>query len=220
MFVEITFTALHAAIHAKERARKVESPVPRRNVSGRRNDTLNLASGELVYGVSTPNRRVQPLSMVCELEPLEELAATGPELMTSGAGSTRRALGPQGGGMALRLVASADGDALALRDHLVPLIRDRGIIERQRDAVRVVTLHGGEWRLEHWTPFSEIEPGEASSPGYRHALARQHTLPDLPYGLDVWHSDVRVLSVLWDDGGSFQVAVFTRGDWEKGALAL
>lgn len=122
--------------------------------------------------------------------------------------------------MALRLVASGDGDALAIRDHLVPLIRTRGAIEVQRDSVRVVAWRPGEWGLEHWTPFSELQPGEAASPAYRHALARQHMRPDLPYGLDVWLSGERVLSVLWADDGNFQVAAFTRGTWEAEALAL
>jgi hypothetical protein len=122
--------------------------------------------------------------------------------------------------MTLRLVASGDGDALAMRDHLVPLVRAHGTIEVQRDAVRVVTWRPGELRLEHWTPFNDLQPGEASSPGYRQALQRQHAEPDLPYGLNVWFSETRVLSVLWADDGRFQVADFSRGSWEEDALAL
>ncbi len=63
-------------------------------------------------------------------------------------------------------------------------------------------------------------PEEASSPGSRHALQRQHTRPDLPYGLDVWRAGTKVLSVLWADGGAFEVVDFTRGGWEAEALAL
>ncbi|HZF76273.1 MAG TPA: hypothetical protein VE033_10635 [Acetobacteraceae bacterium] len=122
--------------------------------------------------------------------------------------------------MALRLVTSGDGEALALRDHLVPLIRARGSIEVQRDSVRIVAWRQDDWVLEHWTPFNDLEAGEAASPGYRHALTRQHSVPDLPYGLDVWRSGTQVLSVLWSDDGSFKVAAFTRGPWEEEALAL
>ncbi len=122
--------------------------------------------------------------------------------------------------MTLKLVASGDRDALAIRDHLLPLIRARGEIERQHDAVRVVAWRPGEWGLEHWTPFRDLQPGEAASPGYRHALTRQHRGPDLPYGLDVWLSGTRVLSMLWADDGSFSVATFSRGPWEAEALAL
>jgi len=122
--------------------------------------------------------------------------------------------------MTLRLVASGDGDALVIRDHLLPLIRARGTIEVQRDALRLVTWRLGEWGFEHWTPFNDLQPGEAASPGYRQALKRQHTESDLPYGLDVWLSGVRVLRLLWADDGSFQVAAFSRGLWEEEALAL
>jgi hypothetical protein len=55
------------------------------------------------------------------------------------------------------------------------------------------------------------DAGDASSPGYRHALAHQHTLPDLPYGLDVWCADARVMRLLWADGGAFKAVDFTRG---------
>jgi len=122
--------------------------------------------------------------------------------------------------MALRLVASGDGHALALRDHLVAVVRREGKIEVQRAAVRLTTLRKGPWVVEHWTPFNELEAGEASSPGYRHALERQHGSPDLPYGLDVWFTDTKVLRVIWGDGGPFEVIAFTRGPWEEAALKL
>jgi hypothetical protein len=122
--------------------------------------------------------------------------------------------------MALTIVSSGDGPALAIRDHLVPLVRERGSLEVQSGAVRVIALRTGDWVFEHWTPFNDLSPEEASSPGYRHALERQHTKPDLPYGLDVWRAGTKVLSVLWADGGASEVVAFARGDWEAEALAL
>ena len=122
--------------------------------------------------------------------------------------------------MALRLASSGDDRALAIRDHLLPLVRERGTLELQRGPVRLVVLRTGPWTVEHRTPFGELSPGEASSPGYRHALERQHTRPDLPYGLDVRHDGARVLSVLWSDDGASEVAAFVRGAWEDDALAL
>ena len=68
--------------------------------------------------------------------------------------------------------------------------------------------------------FSDLLPGEASSPGYRHALERQHTAANLPYGLNVRRDGAKVLSVLWADDGAFKVVEFTRGAWEDEALAL
>jgi len=121
--------------------------------------------------------------------------------------------------MNLRLVSSSDGRALAIRDHLLPLVRDRGALECQRGPVRVIAWQLSPWLFKYWTPFRDLSPGEASSPGYRHALARQHTLPDLPYGLEVWRGG-KVLSILWADSGSFKVNSFVRGSWEDEALVL
>ena len=122
--------------------------------------------------------------------------------------------------MALELVSSGDGQALAIRDHLLPLVRGHGTLEVQRGPVRLVVLRTGPWTVEHWTPFGELSPDEASSPGYRHALERQRTAPDLPYGLDLWRDGARVLGVLWSDDGACEVAAFVRGPWEDEALAL
>jgi hypothetical protein len=121
--------------------------------------------------------------------------------------------------MNMRLVSSSDDRALAIRDHLLPLVRDRGVLECQRDTVRVIALQLGPWLFNHWTPFNDLSPEQASSPGYRHALERQRTGPDLPYGLEVWRGS-KVLSVLWADNGSFEVDSFVRGPWEDEALLL
>jgi hypothetical protein len=121
--------------------------------------------------------------------------------------------------MSLRLVSSSDDRALAIRDHLLPLVRERGTLESQRGSVRLIALRMDRWAFNHWTPFNELSSEEASSPGYRHAVERQHTTSDLPYGLDVWHG-AKVLSILWADDGSFAVVCFIRGPWEEEALAL
>jgi hypothetical protein len=122
--------------------------------------------------------------------------------------------------MSLRLVSSTDGRALAIRDHLLHLIRDRGMLECQRDAVRLITLQLDPWLLRHWTPFNDLSPEQAASPGYRHALARQRTCPELPYGLEVSCDGRKMLCVLWARDGSFEVDSFVRGCWESDALAL
>jgi hypothetical protein len=120
----------------------------------------------------------------------------------------------------LTLVSSGDGPALALRDRILPLVRARGTIEVQRDSVRLIALRTETWAFEHWTPFNELSRGEASSPGYRHALGRQRSTSDLPYGLDVWRAGTKVLSVLWADDGAFEVIHFARGPWEDEVPAL
>ena len=122
--------------------------------------------------------------------------------------------------MALELVSSGDGRALAIRDHLLPLVRGRGALEVQRGPLRLVVLRTGPWTVEHWTPFSDLSPDEASSPAYRHALERQRAASDLPYGLDLRRDGARVLGVLWSDDGASEVVAFVRGPWEDEALAL
>ena len=121
--------------------------------------------------------------------------------------------------MGLTLVYSGNDRALAIRDHLLPLIRQRGTLQVQRDAVRIIALEADPWRFNHWTPFNDLAPEQAASPGYRHALEQQRSHPGLPYGLDVWHGE-KVLRVLWADHGAFAVDSFIRGDWEDQALAL
>jgi hypothetical protein len=121
--------------------------------------------------------------------------------------------------MILRLVSSGDDRALAIRDHILPLLREYGALEVQRDTVRAVELKIDNWTFRHWTPFNELTAGEASSPGYRHAIERQHRKPNLPYGLEVFHGE-KVLSILWADDGSNEVAIFVRGAWEDEALEL
>lgn len=121
--------------------------------------------------------------------------------------------------MTLRLISSSDDRALAIRDHVLPLLRERGALEIQRDTVRVVELRMAEWIFRHWTPFNELPAGEAASPGYRRAVERQHTQRDLAYGLEVWHRTL-VLRVLWADVGAIEVDPFVRGAWEDAALAL
>jgi hypothetical protein len=121
--------------------------------------------------------------------------------------------------MSLTLVYSDNDRALSLRDHLLPLIRQRGKLQVQRDAVRIIALELGPWLFNHWTPFNELAAEQAASPGYRRALEQQRSRPGLPYGLDVWHGE-KVLSVLWADHGAFAVDSFIRGDWEDQALAL
>jgi hypothetical protein len=122
--------------------------------------------------------------------------------------------------MVLRLASSGDDRALAIRDHILPLLREYGALEVQRDTIRLIELRVSAWIFRHWTPFNDLAPGEASSPGYRHAIERQRAKPDLPYGLDVYHDGGQVLSILWADDGAMEVAMFIRGPWEEEALAL
>jgi hypothetical protein len=120
------------------------------------------------------------------------------------------------------MISDSDGRAIAIRDHVLPLLRQRGTVQVQRDTVRLTELRTGMWALRHWTPFNELGQAEAASPGYRHAIERQRTRQTMPYGLDIWHGTelAMVLRVLWADDASLDVVSFVRGPWEEEALAL
>lgn len=125
--------------------------------------------------------------------------------------------------MSLKVAASCDADALAIRDHILPIVREQGILEDLEDkdsSLRLLVLERTPWRFRHWTPFNALTPTQTSSPGYRHAIERQHTRPDLPYGLDIWHEGANVLSLLWLDAATFKVVSFVRGAWEDAVLAV
>ena len=122
--------------------------------------------------------------------------------------------------MTLTLVSSGDDRALAIRDHLVPLVRLSGSQEVQRDAVRLISLQIGLWSITHWTPFNALTSGEALSPGYRHALERQQVAPSLPYGMEVSLDGIKRLGILWAEDGAWEVTSFHPGSWEDAALNL
>ena len=125
--------------------------------------------------------------------------------------------------MSLHVAASADARALAIRDHVLPIVRTHGQLEDLEDkdsTLRLIVLWRDPWRFTHWTPFNALAATEASSPGYRHALERQRVRLELPYDLDIWHAGEKVLGMLWVDDVRFEVASFVRGGWEDVALAL
>jgi hypothetical protein len=122
--------------------------------------------------------------------------------------------------MNLRLVTTDTGRAIAIRDHILPLLRQDGTVEVQRDVVRLTELRIRGWVFRLWTPFNELGREEASSPGYRHAIERQRSRKALPYGLDIWEGTAPVLRILWSDDGTVDVASFLRGQWEDEVLRL
>ena len=73
--------------------------------------------------------------------------------------------------MILRLASSGDDRARAIRNYILPLLREYGALEVQRDTIRLIELRIGAWIFRHWTPFNDLAPGEASSPGYRQQLS-------------------------------------------------
>ena len=122
--------------------------------------------------------------------------------------------------MNLRLVTTDIRRAIAIRDHVLPLLRQHGTVEVQRDVVRLTELRIRAWVFRFWTPFNELGREEASSPGYRHAIERQRSRKSLPYGLDILEDSAQVFRVQWSDDGTVDVARFVRGQWEDEVLRL
>ena len=122
--------------------------------------------------------------------------------------------------MNLRLVTTDTPRAIAIRDHALPLLRQHGKVQVQRDVVRLTELRIMAWTFRFWTPFNELGREEASSPGYRHAIEKQRSRTSLPYGLDISEGSARIFRILWSDDGTVDVASFVRGPWEDEILRL
>lgn len=108
--------------------------------------------------------------------------------------------------------------AVQIRDLVLPLLRGAGGLEdsdRKDSPLRLLVLDTGPWKFLHWTPFNALSAGEASSPGYRHALKRQRGAADMPYGLDILHHGDSVMSLIWSDTGAVDLLDFRRGEWEE-----
>ena len=110
--------------------------------------------------------------------------------------------------------------ALAIRDHLLPLIRVQGEMEEiGGSGRRMVMWKAGRFAFALRSPFTAWGIKAAPPRSYSAAQAKQRANPVLPWGLDVWHGR-KVLSLQWDDSGRVEVISFNRGPWEDEALAL
>ncbi len=108
--------------------------------------------------------------------------------------------------------------ALAIRDHLLPLIRVQGAMkEIGGSGLRTVVWEAGGFGFALRSPFTPWPDAPLFS--YNEALAKQRASPVLSWGLDVRHRR-KVLSLQWDDAGRVEVISFTRGPWEDEVLAL
>ena len=110
--------------------------------------------------------------------------------------------------------------ALAIRDHLLPLIRSHSTMQEVSGmAGRPAVCKVGSFTCTLRGPFT---PWPAEAPpvtSYEQAISRQRAKPALPWCLEVWHGHT-VLNLQWEDDGTVEVISFTRGPWEDDALAL
>ena len=110
--------------------------------------------------------------------------------------------------------------ALAIRDHLLPLIRSRGTMREVSGAagrLAVCEMEGFTCTLRG--PFTAWPAEAPPTASYEQAISRQRAKPALPWCLEVWHGHT-VLNLQWGDDGALEVVSFTRGLWEDTVLAL
>jgi len=113
-----------------------------------------------------------------------------------------------------------DRRAIAIRDHLLPLVRAHGSMEEVSGAAgRLVVWKAGNFTCSLRSPSTPWPAEAPPTASYDQAISRQRAKPDLPWSLDVWRGGT-VLSLQWDEEGRVEVVSFTPGPWEAEALAM
>jgi len=114
--------------------------------------------------------------------------------------------------------------ALAIRDAALQKIRAEGIFEEienfgptlawPKEGPKHATLH-----MMLRTPFQKIPKAsvESRKKAFQHGLRLKGL--NLPYGLDIWTSEAKVLNIEWEEGGKTKIISFKRGAWEDMVLS-
>jgi hypothetical protein len=132
--------------------------------------------------------------------------------------------------------------AVEIRDHVLPLIRQHGELQREPFGTQFITKtrwacrsSGETVPVKHAkseadaallfssrTPSSNWLAGrDQPAPSHAAALARNAAKPVFGYGLDVWFVGHKVMSLQWEDGDSaIEVISFRPGAWVAEVLAL
>ena len=130
--------------------------------------------------------------------------------------------------------------AVEIRDHVLPLIRQHGELQREPFGTQFITKtrwackpSGETVPVKHAkreadavllfslrTPFSNWLTGR-DEPAPAAALTRNAANPVFGYSLDVWFVGHRVMSLQWEDGdNAIEVISFRPGAWVAVVLAL
>lgn len=109
--------------------------------------------------------------------------------------------------------------ALAIRDHLLPLIRANGTLVQVGNAsMKVLAWKMLPWGFSLRTPFSPFPAGRAPRT-QQEAVLKQQAGEQMGYGLDIGYEGKKVFNLEWDDTRHV-VVTFKRGGWEEEALHL
>jgi hypothetical protein len=107
--------------------------------------------------------------------------------------------------------------ALAIRDHVVPLIYGRGVLTGETDNVRILTWRAAFCGFLLRVPLN-LPPVDDERPM---RAPRPSGLPsELHYGLDVTRNRVRLLTVQWAENGRAELLFFKPGHWEADVLGI
>jgi hypothetical protein len=102
------------------------------------------------------------------------------------------------------------------RDRLLEIVRRTG----SQAGGGWVSAGANGFDILHRTPFTAPMPEGPQTQTYLRALLTQRAARDLPYTMEVWHLNKKVLNVQWDDNDKIQVISFRLGEWEKKLAAL
>lgn len=103
--------------------------------------------------------------------------------------------------------------AFSLRDTALRLLqRDGAWADVEGYPGRVRSFHSDSLFILHRTPFQPVPVSNAAvmagvAPQAQRDIARE-------YGLDIWRDNKKVLSLIWNDGGSLGIVLFKQGVWE------
>ncbi len=99
---------------------------------------------------------------------------------------------------------------LNIRAKALQLVKQRGAWV-QVGSTNLLIAKPGQLTVAYRTPFQRL-PAEDETTWYECAFISGKA--NLPYGLEAWHSDKKVLNIEWDDEGGVEVLSYRPGEWE------
>ena len=108
------------------------------------------------------------------------------------------------------------GMALRIRDAAIEIVEHEGRFENT-GMVPVRGWRGNELSISYRTPFQKI-PGPSIDTIKKAAILGHSLKVNLPYGLDIWAAQGKVLNIEWDHQNHVELVSFKRGEWENEVL--
>jgi hypothetical protein len=100
--------------------------------------------------------------------------------------------------------------ATEARDRALTLIKEKGTWV-QYGSMKRLQATIGQLRVTHRTPFQKMSSGSERLRSMRALFGGR---AKLPYGLDIWLGNERVLNIEWDEAGGVELLSYRPGEWE------